>query len=40
MLFERNAFDVEHIYSVEPGKYTADPPTIESPEFLVIGRKG
>jgi SAM-dependent methyltransferase len=40
MLFERNAFDVDAIFSVEPGKYAANPPTTESPEFLVMGRKG
>ncbi|MBA3604513.1 MAG: class I SAM-dependent methyltransferase [Acidimicrobiia bacterium] len=30
---------VERISSVEPGAYGDDPPTTESPEFLVIARK-
>jgi len=27
---------VDAIYSVEPGRYVSDPPTVESPEFLLI----
>lgn len=30
---------VEEIASVEPGAYGSDPPTIDSPEFLVIARR-
>ena len=33
-------FDVPAIWSVEPGRYEATPPTIETPEFLVIARCG
>jgi SAM-dependent methyltransferase len=39
LLFDRHALDVERISSVEPGKYGSDPPTTESPEFLVIARR-
>lgn len=28
--------EVDHIYSVEPGAYHADPPTVESPEYLLV----
>ncbi len=31
--------DVESISSVEPGRYGDDPPTTESPEFLVVARR-
>jgi len=31
-------FEVESISSVEPGGYTADAPTIEAPEDLVVAR--
>ena len=31
--------DVERISSVEPGRYGDDPPTTESPEYLVVARR-
>jgi SAM-dependent methyltransferase len=39
MLFERNDLAVDAIWSVEPGRYRAEPPTIDSPEFLVLARR-
>ncbi len=30
---------VEHIWSVEPGRYRAHPPDVEHPELLVVARK-
>lgn len=30
---------VESLFSVEPGVYTAAPPTVETPEFLVVARR-
>jgi SAM-dependent methyltransferase len=35
----RAGFAVDHIWSVEPGRYDRRPPTIETPEFLVIARR-
>ena len=35
LLLGRHGLDVERISSVEPGAYGNDPPTTESPEFLV-----
>ena len=35
LLLGRHGLDVERISSVEPGAYGDDPPTTESPEFLV-----
>lgn len=29
----------EHVWAVEPGAYAADPPSIESPEHLLLARK-
>jgi SAM-dependent methyltransferase len=29
----------EAVYSVEPGEYAANPPTAETPEFLLVARK-
>jgi SAM-dependent methyltransferase len=40
LLFERCGLDVTAMYSVEPGAYAANPPTTETPEFLVIARRG
>ena len=40
LLLAAHGFTVESIASVEPGAYGADPPTTESPEFLVIARQG
>ncbi len=39
LLLARHGLDVERISSVEPGAYGDDPPTTESPEFLVIARR-
>jgi SAM-dependent methyltransferase len=36
LLLAGHGFTVESIASVEPGAYGVDPPTTESPEFLVI----
>jgi SAM-dependent methyltransferase len=36
LLLTRVGLDVRSIYSVEPGAYGNDVPTLESPEFLVI----
>ncbi len=38
MLAERCGLTVDDIFSVEPGAYGANPPTIETPEFLVLAR--
>jgi len=38
-LFDRHGLAVTTISSVEPGGYGFDPPTTESPELLVIGRR-
>ncbi len=32
--------EVRHIWSVTPGAYAADPPSTDSPEYLLIGRTG
>ena len=39
LLLGAHGFVVESIASVEPGAYGADPPTTESPEFLVIAHR-
>ena len=39
LLLTRSGLDVERISSVEPGAYGDEPPTIESPEFLVVARR-
>ena len=36
LLLASHGFDIDSISSVEPGAYGADPPTTESPEFLVM----
>lgn len=36
LLLNRSGFSVQSISSVEPGRYGSEPPTVESPEFLVI----
>lgn len=36
LLMEKVGMDVHQIHSVEPGRYVADPPTVETPEFLLI----
>jgi SAM-dependent methyltransferase len=39
LLLGAHGFVVDSIASVEPGAYGTDPPTIESPEFLVIAHR-
>lgn len=36
LLCEQAGFDVTHVWGVEPGAYRAEPPSTETPEFLVI----
>lgn len=36
LMAQRVGLSVDHIYSVEPGAYTEAPPTVETPEFLLI----
>ena len=36
LLCERVGLEVENIWSSEPGAYRPDPPSLESPEFLLI----
>ena len=36
LLCERSGLAVRDIFSVEPGRYVEDPPSVESPEFLVV----
>lgn len=36
LMCEREALRVEAIYSVEPGRYVSEVPTVETPEFLLI----
>lgn len=40
LLCGRAGLDVIDIWSVEPGGYNATPPSTETPEFLVIARRG
>jgi SAM-dependent methyltransferase len=39
LLFERAGLAVEHLWSVQPGAYRADPPDLDHAEFLIIGRR-
>lgn len=39
LLCERAGLDVEHVWSVSPGAYGRNPPTVESPEFLMVARR-
>jgi len=39
LMCELADLEVDDIYSVTPGKYGATPPTIDSPEFLLIATK-
>jgi SAM-dependent methyltransferase len=36
LLLDRHGFVVDRLSSVEPGRYGDDPPSVESPEYLVI----
>jgi SAM-dependent methyltransferase len=40
LLCDRVGLHVDAVWSVEPGKYRRQPPTIETPELLMVGRKG
>jgi cyclopropane fatty-acyl-phospholipid synthase-like methyltransferase len=40
LLCDRAGLHVDHVWSVEPGHYEREPPTIESPELLLVGRRG
>jgi SAM-dependent methyltransferase len=40
LMFDRTGLDVVDLWSVEPGAYAAVPPSTETPEFLVIARRG
>ncbi|HUF97268.1 MAG TPA: methyltransferase domain-containing protein [Ilumatobacter sp.] len=39
LLCERNALAVDLVCSVEPGAYTTDRPSVETPEFLVLATR-
>ena len=39
LLLDRAGLLIDAVWSVEPGKYDRTPPTIESPELLVVGHK-
>jgi SAM-dependent methyltransferase len=39
MLCAANGVQVDMISSVEPGRYSTDPPSVETPEFLLIGTR-
>ena len=39
LLLDAHGLDVGSISSVEPGAYGSDPPSVESPEFLVIATR-
>lgn len=39
LLLGAEGFTVESLYSVEPGKYRPEPPSVETPEYLVLARK-
>lgn len=39
LLLDRHGLTIERISSVEPGAYGDDPPSTESPEFLVVARR-
>jgi SAM-dependent methyltransferase len=40
LMCEEAGLDVMGMWSVEPGAYRRDPPSTETPEFLVIARRG
>ncbi len=39
LVLDRHGFHVDSVSSVEPGAYGDDPPTTESPEFLVVATR-
>ena len=38
-ILDRHGLTVDRISSVEPGAYGSSPPTVESPEFLVLAHR-
>lgn len=36
LMAERAGLVVRHVWSVEPGAYRADPPSLDTPEFLIV----
>lgn len=40
LLAERSGLRVRDLWSVTPGAYAADPPTIDTPEFLLVATRG
>jgi SAM-dependent methyltransferase len=39
LLCARAGLEVEHLWSTTPGRYAADPPDLDHPEFLVVARR-
>lgn len=39
LLCDRAGLHVDAVWSVEPGRYQREPPTIETPELLMVGKK-
>jgi 2-polyprenyl-3-methyl-5-hydroxy-6-metoxy-1,4-benzoquinol methylase len=39
LMCQKSALDVDEVYSVEPGAYGTAPVSVETPEFLVLGRR-
>lgn len=39
LLAEGAGLAVEHLWSVEPGRYSREPPSVDSPEYLVLARR-
>jgi len=39
LMAERSGLAVEHLWSVTPGAYATDPPDLDHPEWLLVGRK-
>jgi hypothetical protein len=40
LLAERAGLVVDHVWSVTPGAYRADPPSLDAPELLLVGHRG
>ena len=38
LMAQRAGLDVEHLWSVTPGAYRRDPPSLDHPEFLMVAR--
>jgi SAM-dependent methyltransferase len=39
LLLESVGLEPLHLWSVEPGRYGRNPPSVDSPEFLIVGRR-